>query len=127
MDTPTADKATPALDWATAAIDDAAASVRAEAQAMLDAAGLADFDQSLDGAELLSDGQRAILDFERQWWRQPGAKDQAIRDTFDMSPTRYYQALNVVLDLPQAVRYDPTLVNRLQRLRASSLRSRRLR
>ena len=130
MDTPTADravKATPALDWATAAIDDAAASVRAEAQAMLDAAGLADFDQSLDGAELLSDGQRAILDFERQWWRQPGAKDQAIRDTFEMSPTRYYQTLNVVLDLPQALRYDPTLVNRLQRLRASSLRGRRLR
>ena len=122
METPTADKATPALDWATAALDDVA-SVRADAQAVLDAAGIAD----LDDSELLTDRQRAILDFERQWWRQPGAKEQAIREAFEMSPTRYYQTLNAVLDLPQAVRYDAALVNRLQRLRASSLRGRRLR
>jgi hypothetical protein len=71
--------------------------------------------------------QRAILDFERQWWRQPGAKEQAIRDNFEMSPTRYYQALNRLLGLPQALNYDPTLVNRLLRLRAGAARTRRLR
>ena len=75
----------------------------------------------------LSEHQRAILDFERQWWRQPGAKEQAIRDNFEMSPTRYYQALNGLLDLPQALNYDPTLVNRLLRLRAGATRARRLR
>jgi hypothetical protein len=75
----------------------------------------------------LTSHQRAILDFERQWWRQPGAKEQAIRDNFEMSPTRYYQALNGLLELPQALNYDPTLVNRLLRLRAGATRARRLR
>src|SRR5215467_10716521 len=73
----------------------------------------------------LSEHQRAILDFERQWWRQPGAKEQAIRDNFEMSPTRYYQALNGLLDLPQALNYDATLVNRLLRLRGGATRARR--
>jgi hypothetical protein len=68
----------------------------------------------------LSDVQRAILDFERQWWRQPGAKEQAIRDTFSMSPTRYYQTLNALLDLPGALSYDASLIHRLQRLRNPS-------
>jgi hypothetical protein len=75
---------------------------------------------AVEAEELLSPAQRAILDFERQWWRRPGAKEQAIRDSFEMSPTRYYQALNALLDLPQALSYDPTLVNRLQRVRSSS-------
>jgi hypothetical protein len=76
-------------------------------------------------ASVLNQRQRAILEFERQWWRQPGAKEQAIRDTFQLSPTRYYQALNALLDLPQALSYDAALVNRLQRLRSSAARTRR--
>jgi hypothetical protein len=66
-----------------------------------------------------------MLDFERQWWRRSGAKEQAIRDTFGMTPARYYQALNRLLDLPAAMRYDAALVHRLQRLRDTA-RSRRL-
>jgi hypothetical protein len=31
-----------------------------------------------------------ILTFERQWWKFAGAKEQAIRDRFQMSATRYY-------------------------------------
>lgn len=77
-------------------------------------------------APALTDEQRAILDFERQWWRQPGAKEQAIRDSFQVSPTRYYQQLNALLDLPEALSYDPQLVHRLLRLRASATRTRRL-
>lgn len=80
-----------------------------------------------DDVPTLTPSQRAILDFERQWWRQPGAKEQAIRDNFEMSPTRYYQTLNALLDLPEALHYDPSLVNRLQRLRTTATRSRRLR
>jgi hypothetical protein len=74
----------------------------------------------------LTENQREILDFERRWWRQPGAKEQAIRENFKISPTRYYQTLNAILDLPEAVGYDPTLVHRLLRLRSSSPRGRRL-
>ena len=69
--------------------------------------------------------QRAMLDFERQWWRRAGAKEQAIRDTFGLTPTRYYQALNGVLDLPAAMSYDAALVHRLQRVRAEASRGRR--
>ena len=74
----------------------------------------------------LTEPQRAMLEFERQWWRQPGAKEQAIRDTFGVTPTRYYQSLNALLDLPGALTYDAALVHRLQRLRAAATRSRRL-
>jgi hypothetical protein len=72
----------------------------------------------------LTEPQRAMLDFERQWWRQPGAKEQAIRDTFGLTPTRYYQALNGVLDLPAALKYDAALVHRLQRVRTEATRGR---
>jgi hypothetical protein len=74
----------------------------------------------------LTEPQRAMLDFERKWWRQPGAKDQAIRDAFGVTPTRYYQDLNALLDLPAALSYDAGLVHRLQRLRAAATRGRRL-
>ncbi len=73
----------------------------------------------------LTEPQRAMLDFERRWWRQPGSKEQAIRDAFGMTPTRYYQALNGLLDLPAAMQYDAALVHRLQRVRAQATRGRR--
>src|SRR5213079_2262809 len=42
----------------------------------------------------LSDRDRAILDFERSWWTEPGPKDIAIRDRFDLSAARYREVLN---------------------------------
>lgn len=59
-----------------------------------------------------------ILEFERYWWRYAGAKERAIREKFDISATRYYQLLNEIIDLPEALAHDPILVKRLQRLRA---------
>ena len=58
-----------------------------------------------------------ILDFEREWWRHAGAKEEAIRQIFGLSAARYYQLLNVVIDTPDALRYDPMLVGRLLRAR----------
>src|SRR5689334_7744713 len=72
----------------------------------------------------LSERDSAILEFERQWWKYAGAKEQAIRDLFDMSATRYYQVLNALLDRPEALAADPMLVKRLRRLRASRQRAR---
>ncbi len=72
----------------------------------------------------LSDRDRQILEFERQWWKYAGAKEQAIRDLFDMSGTRYYQILNGLIDAPEALAYDPLLVKRLRRMRASRQRAR---
>lgn len=66
----------------------------------------------------LTDTERAVLDFEGGgWWRYAGAKDTAIRETFEWSPTRHYQVLNALLDRPAAVEYAPLLVRRLLRLR----------
>lgn len=65
-----------------------------------------------------------ILQFERQWWLYAGNKEQAIRDMFDLSPTRYYQVLNQVIDNPQALAAEPLLVRRLRRLRAARQKTR---
>jgi hypothetical protein len=65
-----------------------------------------------------------ILEFERQWWRLAGAKEQAVADRFGLSSTRYYQLLNGLIDRPAALRADPMLVKRLQRLRSQRERAR---
>jgi hypothetical protein len=72
----------------------------------------------------LSRLEREILTFERQWWKYAGAKEQAIRDLFDMSGTRYYQVLNTLIDRPESLEHDPMLVKRLRRLRSSRQRAR---
>ncbi len=68
--------------------------------------------------------EREILAFEGQWWKYAGAKEQAIRELFDMSATRYYQVLNALVDKPAALAVDPLLVKRLRRLRTSRQRTR---
>ena len=72
----------------------------------------------------LSERDREILAFERQWWKYAGAKESAIRDLFGMSATRYYQVLNALIDRPEALVADPMLVKRLRRLRATRQRTR---
>jgi len=72
----------------------------------------------------LSQRDRQILEFERQWWKYAGAKEQAIRDLFDMSATRYYQIINALIDNPDALAFDPMLVKRLRRMRAARQRAR---
>jgi len=59
-----------------------------------------------------------ILDFERSWWKHAGVKEQAIKERFDMSATRYYQLLNDLLENPAAMGHDPILIKRLKRLRS---------
>ena len=72
----------------------------------------------------LSDRDRDILEFERHWWKYAGAKEQAVRELFEMSATRYYQVLNALIDSPAALAHDPMLVKRLRRLRSSRQRAR---
>lgn len=77
-----------------------------------------------DQPEGLCAQEREMLAFERQWWKYAGAKEQAIRELFDMSATRYYQALNSMIDRPAALAADPMLVKRLRRLRSGRQRAR---
>jgi hypothetical protein len=66
----------------------------------------------------LSERDRAVLALERRGWPPGGGtKERVIRERLDMSPTRYYQLLNALLDDPAALAHDPVTVNRLRRLR----------
>lgn len=65
----------------------------------------------------LSERDVAILAAERRGWPGPGAKERAIREQLGLSPTRYHQLLNALLDDPYALAHDPVTVNRLRRHR----------
>lgn len=66
---------------------------------------------------MLTPDDFAILDFEADAPRSLGAKEEAIRRRLGMSPVRYYQRLNVLLDSAEALAARPQLVRRLQRVR----------
>ena len=50
----------------------------------------------------------AMLDFEREWWRFDGRKEDQIRARFDLSP---------LIEMDAAHDYDPLTVKRLRRQR----------
>lgn len=91
-------------------------------RAAADAAAPAD--AALAPAGGLSDRDIQILALERQWWKYAGAKEQAIRELFDISATHYYQILNALIDTEDALAHDPMLVKRLRRLRTSRQQAR---
>ena len=80
-----------------------------------------------DQMAALSERETRVLVFERNWWREPGAKEQEIRDILGMTATSYYQLLNELIDQPEALAFDPVLVKRLraQRARRERIRSAR--
>ena len=53
------------------------------------------------------------------------ASPDEILEVFELSPTRYYQLLNELIDSPEALKFDPVLVKRLraQRARRQRIRS----
>jgi hypothetical protein len=65
----------------------------------------------------LTERERAMLDFEREWWRVDGRKDDQIRARFDLSPSSYYRALQALIEMDAASEYDPLSVKRLRRQR----------
>ena len=72
----------------------------------------------------LGDLELRMLDFEGRWSGRLGAKESAIRAEFGLSAARYYQVLDALIDSPIALRSDPLLVRRLQRLRDGRARAR---
>ncbi|MDJ0454689.1 DUF3263 domain-containing protein [Gordonia amicalis] len=58
-----------------------------------------------------------MLDLAGQRWNYPGNLEQAVRDEFEISLTRFYQIVNRLIDTREALEYSPTVVNRLRRLR----------
>ena len=80
--------------------------------------------ESAPAGQALSERDQQMLALERQWWKYAGAKEQAIRELFDLSATHYYQILNTLIDTEDALAHDPMLVKRLRRLRTSRQRAR---
>lgn len=72
-----------------------------------------------------TDLHRQIIDFERTIWKYAGAKEAAIRERFDISPTRYYQLLAWAIEQPEAVQHHAPTVHRLRRLRDKRIEARR--
>jgi hypothetical protein len=72
----------------------------------------------------LTDRDRAILDFERTWWSQPGPKAPAIQSQLGLSPARYYQLLSALIGSADAAAYDPLVVRRLRKMRSNRRRAR---
>lgn len=74
--------------------------------------------RSLQRVNDLTDLERAVLDFEREhpFWRYAGHKDDAVRKTFDITPTRYAQVLVGAISKPAGLEYDAQTVRRVQRV-----------
>jgi antirestriction protein ArdC len=72
----------------------------------------------------LTERERAVLGFEREWWKYAGTKDSAVRTAFDISADDYYRVLNHLLDHPGAHAHDSLLVRRLRRQRSQRQRRR---
>ena len=72
----------------------------------------------------LTELEMRILAFERSLWRSPGAKEREILDAIGITPTRYYQLLNELIDRPESAQFDPALVARLRRRRNARSRLR---
>lgn len=81
-------------------------------------------EDAVDPDSPLTAQEQQMLALERAWWKYAGAKEQAIRDLFDLSATRYYQVLNALIDTEEALAHDPMLVKRLRRLRTTRQRAR---
>jgi hypothetical protein len=70
----------------------------------------------------LTDHERAVIDFEREWWQLNSTKNAEIRERFSISTSSYYRALHVLVDRPEALAYDPLTVRRLRKRREQARR-----
>jgi Protein of unknown function (DUF3263) len=72
----------------------------------------------------LSDRDRAVLEFERSWWTEPGSKEVAVRARLGLSAGRYRQVLAGLMDSDEAEAFDPLVIRRLRRRRQQLRRAR---
>lgn len=75
----------------------------------------------------LTDLDEAMLEFAAVRFNHRGTQDEAILELFCVTPSRYWQRVNALLDDPAALAYAPTTVNRLRRVRDEKRRARSIR
>lgn len=78
-------------------------------------------------AVTMDDVDRSILAFEAEntHWKYQGAREAAIRQRFDLTPTAYAQRVVRLLSDPAAYAADPSTVQRLRRIRDQRGQARR--
>jgi len=59
--------------------------------------------------------EMAMLDFEREWWRHAGTKDDEVLKRWGLTPTEYGGRLLGIALRPEALEYDPLTVRRIRR------------
>jgi hypothetical protein len=79
---------------------------------------------NLDSKDELTDIDLRILELERRWFNNMGAKEAAITREFNITATRYFQILNGLIDNPRAMHAQPQVIARLRRVRANRQRAR---
>lgn len=62
---------------------------------------------------MLNEEERAILDFERASWGEPGPKDLAIEMSLGLSAAVYYERLRTLVGGAAALAYDPLTAKRV--------------
>lgn len=73
---------------------------------------------------MIDDLDRRCLDLAARTYVHAGAREQAILEETGLSPTRFWQRVNGLLDQPAAYEYAPVVVSRLARQRRARQRSR---
>ena len=59
--------------------------------------------------------EMAMLDFEREWWRHAGAKEEEVQLRWGLSIAEYGGRLLGIALRPEAMEYDPLTVRRIRR------------
>lgn len=62
---------------------------------------------------MLTDHEKAMLDLATEHFRYAGSLDTAAMDRFGMTPTRYWQEMNRIIETEAALAYRPAAVQRL--------------
>ena len=65
---------------------------------------------------MLTREERAVLEFERAWWKQPGPKDQAIEFALGLTAAAYYEVLAALVTDQRAITFDPMTTLRVRGL-----------
>lgn len=66
---------------------------------------------------MLTDLERALLDLERDWWRDGATRAEAARRRLGLSSADYASVLGALIDRPEAEAHDPVAIRRLRRAR----------
>lgn len=71
---------------------------------------------------MLTDTQKSMLDLAGQTFKYAGSLENQARERFGLTPTRYWQEVNRLIQTPAAHQHAPALTNRLNQRRRPQTR-----